>query len=75
MYVQDFRAEERAYQLITQVSGRAVETLEKGKIYIQTYNPYHPLFELIKEENSTKIYEHFLKEREQFLYPPFVKLV
>ena len=75
LYVQNFRAEERAYQLITQVSGRAGRNSGKGKIYIQTYNPYHPLFELIKEENSTKIYEHFLKEREQFLYPPFVKLV
>ena len=61
--------------MITQVSGRAGRNSGKGKIYIQTYNPYHPLFELIKEENSAKIYEHFLKEREQFLYPPFVKLV
>lgn len=75
LYVQDFRAEERAYQLITQVSGRAGRISGNGKIYIQTYNPYHPLFELIKEENSAKIYEHFLKEREQFLYPPFVKLI
>ena len=39
-----------------------VETLEKGKIYIQTYNPYHPSFELIKEENSAKNIQHFLKE-------------
>ena len=75
LYVQDFRAEERAYQLITQVSGRAGRISGNGKIYIQTYNPFHPLFELIKEENSAKIYEHFLKEREQFLYPPFVKLI
>lgn len=75
LYVQDFRAEERAYQLITQISGRAGRNSGNGKIYIQTYNPYHPLFELIKEENSAKIYDHFLKEREQFLYPPFVKLI
>ena len=74
LYVQDFRAEERAYQLITQVSGRAGRISGNGKIYIQTYNPFHPLFELIKEENSAKIYEHFLKEREQFLYPPFCKI-
>ena len=75
LYIQDFRAEERAYQLITQVSGRAGRTSGKGKIYLQTYNPQHPLFHLIVEENSAKIYDHFLKEREQFLYPPFVKLV
>lgn len=75
LYVQDFRAEERAYQLITQVSGRAGRISGNGKIYIQTYNPHHSLFQLIAEENSDKIYEHFLREREQFLYPPFVKLI
>lgn len=75
LYVQDFRAEERAYQLITQVSGRAGRISGNGKVFIQTYNPYHPLFELIKEENSAKIYDHFLTERAQFLYPPFVKLI
>jgi primosomal protein N' (replication factor Y) len=66
LYVQDFRAEERAYQLITQVSGRAGRISGNGKIYIQTYNPFHPLFELIKEENSAKIYEHFLKKESNF---------
>ena len=75
LYVQDFRAEERAYQLITQVSGRAEETLGKVKFISKLIILIIHFFELIKEENSAKIYEHFLKEREQFLYPPFVKLV
>ena len=66
LYVQDFRAEERAYQLITQVSGRAGRNSGKGKIYIQTYNPYHPLFELIKEENSTKFMSIFSKKESNF---------
>ncbi|MBH1959345.1 MAG: primosomal protein N' [Flavobacteriia bacterium] len=74
LYVQDFRAEERAYQLITQVSGRAGRTSGEGKILIQTYNPQHAVFQLIKENNSEKIYAHFLEERKKFLYPPFVKL-
>ncbi|MCP2038084.1 primosomal protein N' [Chryseobacterium sp. HSC-36S06] len=75
LYVQDFRAEERAYQLITQVSGRAGRTSGEGKILIQTYNPQHAVFQLIKENNSEKIYAHFLEERKKFLYPPFVKLI
>ncbi len=75
LYVQDFRAEERAYQLITQVSGRAGRTSGEGKILIQTYNPQHAVFQLIKENNSEKIYSHFLDERKKFLYPPFVKLI
>jgi primosomal protein N' (replication factor Y) len=75
LYVQDFRAEERAYQLITQVSGRAGRVSGKGKILIQTYNPAHPVFKLIQENNTTEIYKHFLEERKKFLYPPFVKLL
>lgn len=75
LYVQDFRAEERAFQLITQVSGRAGRISGEGKILIQTYNPQHSVFQLIKENDPTKIYEHFLEERKKFLYPPFVKLI
>ncbi|AIH03141.1 primosomal protein n' [Riemerella anatipestifer CH3] len=75
LYVQDFRAEEKAYQLITQVSGRAGRTSGKGKIIIQTYNPTHPLFSLIKHNSTQEIYEHFLNDRKKFLYPPFTKVV
>jgi primosomal protein N' (replication factor Y) len=75
LYVQDFRAEERAYQLITQVSGRAGRISGKGKVVIQTYNPSHPLFTMISGQDNDKIYQHFLQERQQFLYPPFVKMI
>lgn len=75
LYVQDFRAEERAYQLITQVSGRAGRVSGKGKILIQTYNPDHSVFQLIKINNVTKIYKYFLTERQKFHYPPFTKLI
>lgn len=75
LYVQDFRAEERAYQLITQVSGRAGRISGEGKVLIQTYHPYHPVFELIKNNDTQNIYQHFLEERKKFHYPPYVKLV
>lgn len=75
LYVQDFRAEERAYQLITQVSGRAGRVSGKGKILIQTYNPDHSVFQLIKMNNPSKIYKYILTERQKFHYPPFTKLI
>lgn len=75
LYVQDFRAEERAYQLITQVSGRAGRVSGKGKILIQTFNPDHSVFQLIKMNNPAKIYKYILTERQKFHYPPFTKLI
>ncbi|KFF14663.1 primosomal protein N' [Chryseobacterium soli] len=75
LYVQDFRAEERAYQLITQVSGRAGRVSGNGKILIQTFNPDHSVFQLIKMNNIPKIYKYFLTERQKFHYPPFTKLI
>lgn len=75
LYVQDFRAEERAFQLITQVAGRAGRVSGKGKIYIQTFNPEHSVFQLLKMNKVSKIYYYFLKERQKFHYPPFTKLI
>ncbi len=75
LYVQDFRAEERAYQLITQVSGRAGRTSGKGKIIIQTFNPDHSVFQLIKMNDVSKIYDYLLSERQKFHYPPYTKLI
>lgn len=75
LYVQDFRAEEKAYQLITQVSGRAGRVSGNGKVFIQTYHPEHSIFQLLKGNQSDKIYAHLLEERKKFFYPPFVKLI
>ncbi|MDO4764013.1 MAG: primosomal protein N' [Flavobacteriaceae bacterium] len=75
LHIQDFRAEERAYQLITQVSGRAGRSSGKGKVLIQTYNTENSVFQLIKENDKEKIYQYFLQERKKFLYPPFTKII
>ncbi len=75
LYVQDFRAEERAYQLLTQVAGRAGRVSGKGRVLVQTFNPQHQVFQLLKEQNVEALYDHMLEERKKFHYPPFVKLI
>lgn len=75
LHIQDFRAEEKAYQLITQVAGRAGRSSGKGKVLIQTYSPKESIFKLIQENNHENIYQYFLDERKKFLYPPFVKTI
>ena len=75
LHIQNFRAEERAYQLIMQVAGRAGRTSGKGKVYIQTYNPHHHIFQMIQEKNPEIIYDYLLEERKKFKYPPFVKTI
>ena len=75
LYVQDFRAEERAYQLITQVSGRAGRVSGEGRVLIQTYNPEHSVFDLIRQKDSNKIYDYLLEDRQKYNYPPFTKLI
>ena len=75
LYVQDFRAEERAYQLLTQVGGRAGRVSGKGKVIIQTFNPTNPFFELLQKQKQHAIYQYLLAERKKFHYPPFTKIV
>ncbi|WP_092736293.1 replication restart helicase PriA [Riemerella columbipharyngis] len=76
IYVLDFRAEEQAYQLITQISGRAGRVSGEGRVMVQTYNPFSPIFQMINDNGTAaEVYDYFLKERKKFLYPPFTKLV
>ena len=69
----DFRACEKAYQMIMQVSGRAGRGSSKGSVYIQSLFPEEPLFKLIAEEPDA-FYEHELTRRKDFAYPPYTKL-
>lgn len=75
IYIQDFRAEERAYQLITQVAGRAGRSSGKGNVVIQTFNPNHSVFSLIKEGSAESVYDYLLSERKKFNYPPYTRLI
>ena len=69
----DFRAEERAWQLIMQVAGRAGRRDKRGEVIIQTAEPQHSVYSMIGdyERVTTKL----LAERKQFHYPPFVRIV
>jgi len=71
--IPDFRAAEKAYQLIMQVSGRAGRGESKGKVQIQTFMPDNPIFQYIKEDPE-KFYEYELSRRKQFEYPPYIKM-
>jgi len=71
----DFRAHERAYQLISQVSGRAGRKHNRGKVIIQTSQPEHPLIELIRNQDYNKFLETQLNERKLFNYPPFYRII
>lgn len=71
----DFRAHERAYQLISQVSGRAGRKNKQGKVVIQTTQPEHPLFNLIKNREYNELVKIQFAEREMFRYPPFYRLI
>ena len=71
----DFRAAERAFQLITQVSGRAGRREEKGTVLIQTHNPLNRVLQYVLAHDYTGFYETELQEREGYNYPPFSRII
>ncbi|WP_299769702.1 primosomal protein N' [uncultured Dokdonia sp.] len=71
----DFRAHERSYQLIAQVSGRAGRTEKQGKVLVQTYNPYHQILQQVSVNKFDAMFQEQLQERQDFKYPPFYRLV
>jgi primosomal protein N' (replication factor Y) len=75
MHFPDFRSYERAFQLITQVSGRAGRREKRGKVILQTSNPKHPLFNYVIENNVIGFIEDQLSDREEHLYPPYSRLI
>lgn len=71
----DFRVNERAFQLMEQVSGRAGRKDKQGRVMIQTTNPKHPVLQWVKEHDYKKLYAAEIKSRHDFGYPPFTKLI
>jgi len=71
----DFRANERAFQLFTQVAGRAGRRKKQGKVIIQTYNPSHAVIQETLKVDYAGYYKRELEEREEFKYPPYYRQI
>ena len=71
----DFRSNERAYNMLEQVAGRAGRRKEKGKVLIQTTNPKENLLEYVKAHDYSSYYQSEIAERERYAYPPFTKII
>ena len=75
LFFPDFRAHERAFQLLTQVAGRAGRSNEKGKVLIQSFSPAHPVLQQVIQTNYEALYTQQIHERKTFDYPPFFRLI
>ena len=71
----DFRVNERAFQLMEQVSGRAGRKKEQGKVFIQTANPKHPLLQLVQQHDYKQFFSFEIEKRKEFFYPPFSRII
>jgi primosomal protein N' (replication factor Y) (superfamily II helicase) len=71
----DFRAGERAYQMLTQVAGRAGRKNKQGRVLIQSYNPAHPVLKEVQSNDFESFIKRELEERKAFKYPPFYRLI
>ncbi len=71
----DFRVNERAYQLMEQVSGRAGRKDGLGKVMVQVSNLQHPVLQFVQQHNFQALYQFEIENRQQFLYPPFTRLI
>lgn len=73
--VPDFRANERTFQLLEQVSGRSGRGCKEGTVMIQTYNPNHFVLQCVKEHNYLRFFKEEMEFRKIAKYPPYVHLV
>lgn len=75
--IQDFRADEKAFQLLEQFKGRCGRRGKEGLFVIQTSRPGHPIYKMLSDENSSadNFDGQMLRERRDFNYPPFTRLI
>lgn len=71
----DFRSNERAYNMLEQVAGRAGRRREKGSVVIQTVNPDHEVLKYVKAHDYASYYKAEIEDRAKFAYPPFTKVI
>ena len=75
LYVSDYRASERTFQLLTQAAGRAGRGREPGEVVIQTYQPEHFAVQTAKEQNYEAFYEQEIAYRKMLRYPPIFHML
>lgn len=75
LHFADFRVNERAFQLMEQVSGRAGRKDGKGRVMIQTMNPSHPVLQHVAHHDFLTMYNEEIEKRKQFFYPPFSRII
>jgi len=75
MELPDYHMNERVYQLISQVAGRAGRKDKPGKVIIQTYNPQHEVIKCFMEKPYHYFYQQELKNRKELDYPPFTHII
>ena len=75
LYFPDFRANEKTYQLLSQVSGRAGRLAKQGRVLLQTRQPGHPIFKNVLDQDYFAMYYNELRQRENYHYPPFYRLL
>ena len=71
----NFRAHEKAFQVLTQVAGRAGRKERQGKVLLQTYQPKHPIIQHVINNDYKGMFEAQLTERIEYKYPPYVRLI
>jgi primosomal protein N' (replication factor Y) len=71
----DFRAFERSFQMLTQVSGRSGRSEKQGKVIIQTYNPDHNTIKQVTNNDYIGMYKEQLYDRQIYKYPPYFKII
>jgi primosomal protein N' (replication factor Y) len=75
LYFPDYGSNERTFQLITQVAGRAGRESKPGRVIMQTYNPNHPVFEFATDYDYLGFYERESAIRRVTKFPPYTKIV
>jgi primosomal protein N' (replication factor Y) len=75
LHIPNFRAVERAFQLVLQVAGRAGRRDAAGQVWIQSAAPYQPFLKWVQQYDYEAFYQNEIDERRKYGYPPFTRLV